>query len=46
MSLETARKVLKAELEAIEGLLERLDAGFGGATLQGRQWLTRNLLGL
>ena len=28
MSLETARKVLKAELEAIEGLLERLDARF------------------
>ena len=28
MSLETARKVLKAELEAIEGLLERLDQRF------------------
>lgn len=28
MSLETARKVLKAELEAIEGLLERLDPRF------------------
>jgi len=28
MSLETARKVLKAELEALEGLLERLDPRF------------------
>lgn len=28
MSLDTARKVLRAELEAIEGLLERLDAHF------------------
>lgn len=28
MSLQTARKVLKAELEAIEGLLKRLDQSF------------------
>ena len=28
MSLEVARKVLRAELEAIEGLLQRLDPRF------------------
>ena len=45
MSLETARKVLKAELEAIEGLLERLDPRFEQAVelifaCQGRAVIT------